>query len=78
MGRQCPPTPGPGVNRMNPNGFEEAASIASHTSMSRSWAYMASSLTRAMLTCRNVFSTSLASSASRGEDTTTVWSTIVS
>ena len=39
---------------------------------------MASSLTRAMLTCRNVFSTSLASSASRGEDTDTVRSTIVS
>ena len=39
---------------------------------------MASSLTRAMFTCRKVFSTSLASSASRGDETTTVWSTMVS
>ncbi len=76
MGRQCPPTPGPGVNRMNPNGLVEAASIASHTSMPRSSANMASSLTSAMLTCRNVFSSSLVSSASRGEETGTVVSTM--
>ena len=63
---------------MNPNGLVDAASIASQTLMPRSWAYMASSFTIAMLTCRNVFSTSLASSASRGEETGTVRSTIVS
>ena len=50
--------------------------MASHTSMPRSWANMASSLTRAMLTWRKVFSSSLVSSASLGDETGTVWSTM--
>ena len=40
--------------------------MASQTSMPRSWANIASSLTSAMLTWRNVFSSSLVSSASVG------------
>ena len=78
MGRQWPPTPGPGVKRMKPNGLVEAASMASQTSMPRSPANMASSLTRAMLTWRKVFSSSLVSSASLRPDTGTVVSTSVS
>ena len=69
IGRQWPPTPGPGVNRMNPNGLVDAASIACQTSMPRSCENIAISLTSAMLTCRKVFSSSLASSASRGRET---------
>ena len=61
---------------MNPNGFVEAASIASHTLIPRSAANMASSLTSAMLTWRKVFSSSLASSASRVPDTDTTSSTM--
>jgi hypothetical protein len=76
MGRQCPPTPGPGLKRMNPNGLVLAASIASHTSTPSSLPNMASSFISAILTCLKVFSISLASSASRGEDTATVRSTI--
>jgi hypothetical protein len=75
IGRQWPPTPGPGRNAMNPNGLLSAASMASQMSMPRSRANMASSLTRAMLTCRKVFSSSLVSSASLGERTGTVRST---
>jgi hypothetical protein len=37
MGKQCPPTPGPGVNRMKPNGFVAAMSITDQTSMPSSW-----------------------------------------
>ena len=50
--------------------------MASHTSMPRSAANMASSLTSAMFTCRKVFSSSLVSSASFGVLTGTVVSTI--
>jgi hypothetical protein len=57
---------------MNPNGLVAAASMASQTSMSRSWANIASSLTSATLTCRKVFSSSLASSAARQVETRTV------
>ena len=57
---------------MNPNGLVAAASIVSQTSMPRSRANIASSLTRATLTWRNVFSTSFASSATRVEPTRTV------
>ncbi len=52
--------------------------MASHTSMPRSAANMASSLTRAMLTCRKVFSNSFTISATLGLDTGTVRSTMVS
>ncbi len=52
--------------------------MASHTSIPRSRANMASSFTRAMLTWRKVFSSSLVSSASLGVDTATVRSTRVS
>ena len=61
---------------MKPNGLVEAASIDSHTSMPRSAANIASSLTSAMFTWRNVFSSSLAISADRIDDTGTVRSTI--
>ena len=36
IGRQWPPTPGPGVKRMKPNGFVEVASIAAQMSIPRS------------------------------------------
>ncbi len=78
IGRQCPPTPGPGLKGMKPNGLVEAAEIASQTSIPMSCAYIASSFTSAMLMCRKVFSISLASSAARGVDTATVRSTTVS
>ena len=61
---------------MKPNGLVAAASIACHTSMPSSCDSTASSLIRAMLTCRNVFSISLVSSATRVESTGTVRSTI--
>jgi len=72
---QCPPTPGRGVNGMNPNGSVDAAEIASQMSMSRSWANIASSLTWATLTWRKVFSSSFVSSATAVEVTGTVRST---
>jgi hypothetical protein len=56
----------------------EAASIASHTSMDMSAANIASSFTSATFTCRNVFSSSLVSSASLQPFTGMVFSTIVS
>ena len=61
---------------MYPNGLVDAASIASHTSTPSSRPNIASSFTSAMFTCLKVFSMSLASSASRGEDTATVRSTM--
>ncbi|OAN35174.1 hypothetical protein A4X16_04775 [Microbacterium sp. H83] len=63
------------MNFMNPKGLVAAASIDSHTFTSSSSANTASSLTRAMLTWRKVFSSSLVSSASFGVDTGTVRST---
>ena len=60
---------------MNPNGLVDAAPIASQTSTSRARANIAISFTRAMFTCRKVFSSSLASSASRVPDTGTLVST---
>ena len=60
---------------MYPNGLVAAASIARHTSTPSSRANIASSLTSAMLTWRNVFSSSFTSSASAGDPTGTVWST---
>ena len=71
---QCPPSPGPGSKRMKPNGFVDAASTTSHTSMpirSQSWA---SSLTSAMLTERKMFSSSFVSSAASGDETRCTWS----
>ena len=62
---------------MNPNGLVAAASTTSQTSMpsrSQSWE---SSLTRAMLTERKMFSRSLASSADSGVLSTTTSSQIV-
>ena len=71
---QCPPTPGPGQNGMKPYGLVDAAPIASHRSTSRSLDRKASSFTSAMFTLRNVFSISLAISASRGVETSsTSW-----
>ncbi len=68
---QWPPTPGPGVNFMNPKGFVAAASMTSHTSTPSLSQTMAISFTRPMFTERKVFSRSFASSAASGEDTGT-------
>src|SRR6185312_16123329 len=68
---QCPPSPGPGENFMNPNGFVAAASITSHTLTPNLSQITAISLTRPMLIMRNVFSSSLVSSAASGELTGT-------
>ena len=65
---QWPPTPGPGVKRMNPNGLVAAASMTSQTSRPIRSHSSASWLTNAMLTLRNVFSSSLAISAASGDD----------
>ena len=75
---QCPPTPGPGWKRMNPNGLVAAASTTSHTSTPIRSQSIASSLTSAMLTLRNMFSSSLAVSATRGPDTGTTLMTAFS
>ncbi len=58
---------------MKPKGLVEAASITSQTSISSRSQSWASSLTRAMLTERKMFSRSFESSAASGlERTTTV------
>ena len=56
---------------MKPNGFVRAASITSQTSTSRSRHISANSFTIAMLTARNVFSSSFTISAVRDDDTGT-------
>ena len=66
---QCPPSPGPGLNDMKPNGFVAAASMTSQTSMSIRSQSCASSLTSAMLTERKMFSRSFVSSAASGDET---------
>ena len=60
---------------MKPNGLVAAAATTDQTSMPSPWQNTASSLTRAMFTCRKVFSSSFASSASFGLRTGTTWST---
>jgi hypothetical protein len=57
-------------------GFVDAALIASHTSTPISWPNIAGSFSSAIFTCRKVLSIRLASSATHGEDTGTVRSTI--
>ena len=57
---------------MKPNGFVLAASMTSHTSIFMRWHISASSLTMPMFTERNVFSSSLAISATTVELTGTV------
>ena len=69
---QCPPSPGPGVNFMNPNGFVAAASMTSQMSTSSRSAITAASLTSPMFTARKVFSRILVSSAASVEDTGTM------
>ncbi len=66
---QCPPSPGPGLNDMKPNGFVAAASITSQTSISIRSQSCASSLTSAMFTERKMFSSSFVSSAASGVET---------
>ena len=66
---QCPPSPGPGWKGMNPNGFVDAASSTSQTSISIRSQSCASSFTSAMFTERKMFSSSFESSAASGEDT---------
>src|SRR4051812_37606857 len=69
---QWPPMPGPGVNFMNPNGFVAAASMTSHTSTPSLSQTIAISLTMAMFTDRNVFSSNFTSSADSGDVTSTI------
>ena len=71
---QWPPTPGPGVKRMKPNGLVAAASMTSQTSRPIRSHSRASWLTSAMLTFRKTFSRSLASSAASGDESSTTWS----
>ena len=66
---QWPPSPGPGVNFMNPNGFVAAASITSQTSTPSRSEMIAVSLTRPMFTARNVFSRIFVSSAASADET---------
>src|SRR2546422_4718735 len=68
---QWPPTPGPGVNFMKPNGFVAAASITSHTFTPSLSHTIAISFTSPMFTLRNVFSRILTSSAASVDDTGT-------
>ena len=68
---QWPPTPGPGVNFMKPNGFVAAASITSHTSTPSLSHTIAISLTSPMFTLRKVFSRIFTSSAASVDDTGT-------
>ena len=68
---QWPPTPGPGVKRMNPNGLVAAASMTSHTSRPIRSHSSASWLTNAMFTLRKMFSSSLAISAASGDESRT-------
>ena len=56
---------------MNPNGLVAAASMTSQTSMFMRSQSIASSLTRAMLTLRKMFSSSLVISATSGVATGT-------
>ncbi len=74
---QWPPSPGPGLKLMNPNGLVAAASITSQTSIPIRPQRRASSLTSAMLTERKMFSSSFVSSAASGEETSITWSTAV-
>src|SRR5258705_461849 len=71
---QWPPTPGPGVNFMKPNGLVAAASMTSHTSTPSLSHTIAISLTSPMFTLRNVFSRILTSSADSVDDTGTSFS----
>ena len=57
---------------MKPKGLDEAARMTSQTSMPMRSKIIFSSLTRAMLTERKMFSSSLVDSAARVEDTGTV------
>ena len=75
MGRQCPPSPGPGEKGMKPYGLVAAASTTSHTFSSMRWHSIASSFTSAMLTERKMFSSSFASSAASQDETGTSVST---
>src|SRR6202142_3168413 len=68
---QCPPTPGPGVNFMNPNGLVAAASMISQASRPIRSQSSASWLTKAMLMFRKTFSSSFAISAASGEESWT-------
>ena len=60
---QCPPMPGPGVNFMNPKGLVAAASMTSQMLTPSLSHTIAISFTSPMFTDRNVFSSSLTSSA---------------
>ncbi len=68
--------PGPGSNRMNPYGFVAAASTTSQMSIPIRSQRTASSLTSAMLTERNMFSSSFVISAASGVETGTTRSQI--
>jgi hypothetical protein len=69
---QWPPSPGPGVNFMKPNGLVAAASTTSQTSTPSLSHACASSLARAMLIMRKVFSYTFTSSAASALSTGTM------
>src|SRR6266568_1727531 len=64
---QCPPTPGPGLKGMNPNGLVAAASITSHRFTPSSWQNTAISLTKAIFTWRKVFFRARPQASRRGD-----------
>ena len=71
---QCPPVPGPGWKAMKPKGLLAAAMMTSPTSRPSLSHMSATSLTSAMFTLRNVFSSSFAISAAAALLTsTTFW-----
>src|SRR5437867_1422190 len=70
---QWPPTPGPGMNFMNPNGLVAAASMTSHTLTPSLSHTIGIALTSPMFTLRNVFSRILTSSAASVDETGDRW-----
>ena len=66
---QWPPTPMPGLNFINPYGFDEAASRTLWTGIFIALMMRANSLTSAIFTCRKVFSNNFAASAISGVST---------
>ena len=70
--------PGPGSKRMKPYGLVAAASTTSQMSIPMRSVSIASSLTSAMFTERNTFSSSFVSSAASGVETSTISSATIS
>ena len=70
-GMQCPPTPGPGVNFMNPKGLVAAARSPPRRRDPSARRAGRVEFTNAMLILRKTFSSSFASSAASGDDSST-------